>query len=135
MDNEIVIDGIHATMGRLASYAAKQALIGKNIVIVNANEVVIVGNKKEIAKRYKRKIAMGGASLKGPKIQRNPERILKRTIRGMVPHKFGRGSDAMERIMCYNEIPEKYKDVKKVHAGKEKKGKFITLKELVELIK
>lgn len=135
MENEIVIDGTSATMGRLASYVAKQALNGKKVAIINANKVVIVGHKREIIERYKRKVSMGGASLKGPKIIRNPERILKRTIRGMIPHKEGRGIDAMERIMCYNEMPEKYKDMKKIHAGKEKKGKFITLKELVEMIK
>ena len=122
-------------MGRLASYSAKQALLGKKVAIVNANEVVIIGDKKNIAEKYLRLIKKGGSSQKGPKISRTPERILKRVIRGMLPHDKSRGETALDRIRCYNEIPEEYKEVKKIHAGKEKRGKFITLKELVSLIK
>jgi large subunit ribosomal protein L13 len=135
MENKIVIDGKNATLGRLASYSAKQALIGKKVVIVNANEVIIIGRSQDILEKYKKLIKIGGSSLKGPKIIRTPERILKRTIRGMVPHKQGRGSEAMENIRCYNETPEEYKEIKKINAGKETHGKFITLKELVQKIK
>lgn len=134
-DKEIVIDGTNATLGRLASYAAKQALQGNSIVIVNAEKVIILGNRAEIAERYKKWIKQGGSSLKGPKVARTSERILKRTIRGMVPHKFGRGEDAMDLIRCYDEVPAKYESAKKITAGKEKGGKFIALKELVSLIK
>ena len=135
MQEEKIIDGTNATLGRLSSYAAKQALIGKKIVIINANEVVIVGDKKDIVNKYLTIIKKGGSSLKGPKIIRNPERILKRTIRGMLSHKSSRGKEAFDRVRCYNEIPEEYKESKKIVAGKEKRGKFITLKELVKLIK
>jgi len=135
MEKEIVIDGANATMGRLASYVAKQVLNGEKIVIVNANEVVIIGHKQSIVEEFKNIIKKGGSSLKGPRIIRSPERILKRTIRGMLPHKQIRGSDALDRVVCYNDVPEKYLSVKKVVAGKEKKGEKITLKELVRLIK
>ncbi|MEK6890951.1 MAG: 50S ribosomal protein L13 [Nanoarchaeota archaeon] len=134
MEKEIVIDGKHATMGRLASYAAKQALIGYKVVIVNSEEVVIIGNKKEIINRYHVKFKRGGSSLKGPKIEKNPERLLKRTIRGMLSHKQGRGADAFDRVRCYNTTPKEYQESKKIHAGKEKTGKFITLKQLFEVI-
>jgi large subunit ribosomal protein L13 len=134
-EKEIVIDGINATLGRLASYAAKQALQGNSVVIVNAEKVIILGNRAEIAERYKKWVKQGGSSLKGPKVVRTSERILKRTIRGMVPHKYGRGSDAMDIIRCYDGVPAKYANVKKITAGKEKGGKFITLGELVSLIK
>lgn len=132
---EIVIDGKNASMGRLASYSAKQAMLGKNIVIINANEVIIIGHKKDIIKRYLRKVRLGGSSQKGIKIIRTPERILKKTIRGMLSHKQQRGKDALSRIMCYNKVPEKYKEVKKIKAGKEKHGRFMTLKELVKELK
>tara|TARA_Y100000310_G_scaffold26446_2_gene25226 strand:- start:4712 stop:5113 length:402 start_codon:yes stop_codon:yes gene_type:complete len=132
---KVVIDGTHGTMGRLASYSAKQALLGKEVVIVNANEVVIVGRKEDIVSKYQVLITKGGASLKGPKIIRTPERILKRTIRGMLSHKQERGKAALGRIKCYNEVPAEFKDSKKVKAGKEKRGKFISLKELSGLLK
>ena len=131
---KIIIDGKHATMGRLASYVAKQAMLGKEVIIVNSNEVVIIGNKKDILSKYFRKFSLGGSSLKGPKVAKNPESLLKRTIRGMLDHKQGRGHDAFKRIKCYNSIPEEYKDSKKILAGKEKRGKFITLSQLFEII-
>ena len=132
---KIVIDGTHATMGRLASYSAKQALLGKEVVIVNVNEVVVVGRKEDTLSKYQILIEKGGSSLKGPKIIRTPERMLKRVIRGMLPHKQARGKKALGNIKCYNETPEEFKEVKKIHAGKEKRGKFISLKELVKLLK
>ncbi len=135
MNEEIIIDGKNATMGRLASYVAKQALLGRKIVIINANEVIIVGDKKNIIGKYQQRIRLGGHSLKGPKIIRTPERILKRTIKGMLSHKQVRGKNAMKNIMCYNKVPEEYKEKKKIVAGKIKKSKFITLKELSERIK
>ncbi len=135
MTNKLIIDGTNATMGRLGSYSAKQSLLGKQVIIVNANKVVIIGHKKDILSKYKILIKKGGSSQKGPKIIRTPERILKRVIRGMLPHKQYRGKKALNRIICYNEVPEEFKEVKKIHAGKEKRGKFISLKELVNLLK
>lgn len=132
---QLTIDGSHATMGRLASYAAKQALLGHDVIIVNANDVVIIGRKEDAVSKYQILIEKGGASLKGPRIIRTPERMLKRTIRGMLPHKQERGRTALSKIKCYNEIPEEYKEVKKIKAGKEKRGKFISLKDLVKLLK
>jgi len=132
--SKLVVDGTHATMGRLGSYVAKQALLGNEVVIVNANEVVIVGKKEDILDKYQVLIKKGGSSLKGPRIIRNPERILKRTIRGMLPHKQERGKTALNKIKCYNETPEEFKEVKKIKAGKEKRGKFLSLKELAKLI-
>jgi len=132
---EIIIDGKNAIMGRLASYSAKQALFGKKVIILNANEVIILGSKKDISAKYIQRIKKGGSSIKGPQIVRTPERILKRTIRGMLSHKQSRGREALKRVMCYNKVPKEYEHVKKIIGGKEKHTKFITLNELVRLIK
>ncbi len=43
-----IIDGKDAVLGRLASYAAKEALKGEEVIIVNCKEVIITGNKKDI---------------------------------------------------------------------------------------
>ena len=134
MEDKIIIDGTHATMGRLSSFVAKQALLGKKIIIVNVNEVVIVGKKEDILSKYQILVKKGGSSQKGPRIIRTPERILKRVIRGMLPHKQMRGRDALNNIRCYNEIPAEFLEVKKIRAGKEKRGKFILLKELSRLL-
>ena len=134
--HKIIIDGENSVMGRLASYSAKQAILGKTIIILNCNKVIIIGNKNDIVKRYKHKIQIGGSSLKGPKIIRTPERILKQAIRGMLSHKQVRGINSLKRIICYNKGPEEYKDVENVSIFKnEKYQKYITLKELVNRLK
>ena len=127
---KLIIDAHGATLGRLASYAAKQALQGKSVIIVNCSDAVIVGGKRSIIKEYLITRQRGGASLRGPFFPKNPERIVKRTIRGMLPFRQGRGADALKRVMCYNKTPEEYKDAKKLTAGKEKKTTTIKLSEL-----
>ena len=125
---EIVIDGTNAIMGRLASYAAKQSLKGERIAIVNAEKVIITGNKKNILENFYAKRRMSGSTIKGPKTSILAEKILKRTIRGMLPdHREGRGKEALGRIRCYKGIPKEYQDSKKILAGKEKGNKYIYL--------
>ena len=120
-----VIDGTNAVLGRLASYAAKQALLGEEIVIVNCEKVIITGNRQNILEDFRDKRTKIGSGQKGPKISRVPYMIVKRAIRGMLSHRKGRGKEALARIMCYEGIPEKYKDAKMIHSGKEKHGKFM----------
>jgi len=131
---KIVIDANNAILGRLASYAAKQALLGKEIVIVNCNDAVITGKKSSIVSEYMVARARGGSSLKGPFFPKSPERILKRTIRGMLSYKQGRGREALKRIICYNATPAEYEEAKKIIAGKEKNIKTIKLSELSKVI-
>ena len=138
MEKEIVIDGKNATMGRLASYAAKQTLLGKKVIIVNSNEVVIIGNEKDIISKYQRKYSLGGSSLKGPKVAKSPERLLKRTVRGMLSYKQARGYEAWKRVMCYNSLPTKYESAKKLvlkeSSLENKNVKTMALKEVARLI-
>ena len=47
-----IIDGTGAIMGRLASYVAKEALKGEEVVILNCNDVIITGNRKNIKKNF-----------------------------------------------------------------------------------
>ena len=130
MEMKIVIDGKNALLGRLASFAAKQSLLGKEISIVNCNEVVVSGKPKSIIGEYKAMRNKGGSSLKGPFFPRLPERIVKRTIRGMLSHRQVRGRDALKRIRCYNETPVEFEKSKMIKSGKEKNIKKIKLRDL-----
>jgi large subunit ribosomal protein L13 len=134
MNNKVVIDGKNAILGRLAGYAAKQALLGKEIAIVNCKEVVVSGKPKSVISEYQERRQKGGAALKGPFFPRNPERIVKRTVRGMLSYKQRRGRNALKKIKCYNELPSEYKESKKIVAGKEKKIKTIKLGDLSKQI-
>jgi len=134
MNEKLIIDATDAPLGRLASYAAKQALLGKNIVILNCESSIISGNKKSVIKEYTKARQRGGSSLKGPHFPKSPERIVKRTIRGMLSYKQGRGSSAFKRIICYNAMPIEYQSVNKLSLQKELKINKITLKELSKKI-
>ena len=129
--SKIIIDAENAIFGRVCSYAAKKALEGNDIVVVNANKVIVTGNRADLIGKYNDLKRKGGHSLKGPKYIANPQNMMKRSIRGMLPdHRVGQGRVAFKRVMCYNEVPEEFKgkEMQKVHT--EKKIKYITLKEL-----
>ena len=126
-----IINGENATMGRLASYAAKQVLKGEEIVIVNCEKVIITGNKENIEREYRESRDKVGSTQKGPKISRLPEKIVKRCIRGMLPnHREGRGKEALKRVKCYKGIPKQFEKEKMIKAGKEKGNKYIFVEQL-----
>ena len=103
----IVIDAENLIMGRLASHVAKMLLTGQEVAIVNAEKVVISGNKKRILEDYYHKRSVGGPR-KGPNFPRMPDRILKRTIRGMVPFKKTTGKEALKRLRVYIGVPSEF---------------------------
>lgn len=103
-----VIDAKGLIMGRLASVVAKRLLAGEEIAIVNADKAIISGSKVTTLNEYKFIREMGTREF-GPYFPRRPERILKRTVRGMLPYKRARGKDAMSRIKVYVGIPLEFK--------------------------
>jgi large subunit ribosomal protein L13 len=126
-----LIDGKNAVLGRLASYVVKEALKGEEIIILNCEHIIITGNKKNIKENFEIKKRRVGSSQKGPKHSEMSEKIVKRAIRGMLPnHRFGKGREAFKRIKCYNKVPKEFEESKKIVGGKEKKTKFIQIKEI-----
>jgi len=131
-----IIDGKGAVLGRLASYVSKEALKGEDIIILNCEQVIITGNRKNIEENFRERRSRVGSSQKGPKHSASSERIVKRTIRGMLPeHRFGRGRKAFKKIKCYVGIPKEFQESKTIKAGKGKPFKFITIKEVSKWIK
>jgi len=107
-----VIDATDLRAGRLATRAAKLALEGEDVAIVNSEKAVVTGNKDAIIKKYigKRNI---GTPEKGPHFPKTPDRILKRTIRGMLPYKKETGKKAFKRIKTYLGVPKEFGSVEK----------------------
>ena len=131
---QIVIDATNAILGRLASFAAKQSLLGKSVIIVNCNEAVVSGTKANILKEYKIARARGGSAQRGPHFPKSPDRIVKRTVRGMLSYKQGRGEAALDRVICHNNTPAELVEAKKILSGKEKSIKTIKLSEVARLM-
>lgn len=102
-----VINADGLILGRLASYAAKRALEGEEIAIVNAEKVVISGSKATTFEHYQTKVRRGSRE-GGPFFPRRPDHIVKRTVRGMLPYKRQRGADALKRVMIYVGVPVQY---------------------------
>jgi len=136
MENKkIIIDAENGSFGRIGSFAAKNALEGNEVIIVNSEKAIITGSKKNVIEKYSILRDKGGHSQKGPKIIKIPHRILKRGIRGMLPdHRRGIGKQAFLKIKCYDGIPKEFKDEKMTKMESIKHDKFITLKELSEKI-
>jgi large subunit ribosomal protein L13 len=103
MDERFLIDAEGQVAGRLASRAAKEALKGRRVVIVNAEKAVITGSPKFVIGRYYGMVSRGDP-YHGPFYPRIPDRMLKRMIRGMLPKRPG-GRNALRRIRVYNSVP------------------------------
>jgi len=110
----IIIDATDTVLGRMASFAAKKALAGEEVVIVNAEKAIITGNKEDIFKRYKTRRDVGDR-YHGPFFPRMPDRIVRRAIRGMLPYKSGKGREAYKRIKVFIGVPKEYKDKEMVN--------------------
>lgn len=129
---KIVIDATNGALGRIAAYAAKQALSGKEIVIVNCEKAIVTGTKDDILKKYKIARAKGGSAQMGPNFPKSSERIVKRTIRGMLPYKSERGRTALQRIICYNALPQEYENSNPITMVKKVKVKSLKLSRISE---
>ena len=104
----MIIDASGMILGRLASLAAKELLAGEELHIVNAEKAIISGRRVSVYREYDEMVNKGSTE-NGPHYPKRPERILKRTVRGMVPHKTKRGRDAMSRLRVYVGVPPEFK--------------------------
>ena len=102
-----VIDGSEHILGRLATYVAKDLLNGEQIVIVNAEKIVITGRKEQILEDYKQRRDRGvkGRNRRGPYYPRMPDRMVKRSIRGMLPYQQPKGRTAFKKLKVYIGVP------------------------------
>jgi large subunit ribosomal protein L13 len=121
---EIVINASGVLLGRLCTHAAKQALLGHQVRIVNCDRAVVSGKKPHIRQEYYKKWSRG-VPKKGPFILRRPERFVKRTVRGMLPHRQSRGRAALKRVRCFTGMPDEYKDKQYIDMKKSNANKII----------
>jgi large subunit ribosomal protein L13 len=96
---DTVIDARDCILGRVASQVAERALDGERIAVVNAEQAVITGRKEDVIGTYRKRTELG--SDRGPYYPKRPDRIMKRSIRGMVPYKRPRGRQAFENVRVY----------------------------------
>lgn len=97
---KLYVDGENAILGRLGSFVSKKLLQGYEVEVVNSGGVIITGDRKVIVNKMVDMRQKGGASQKGPKITKLPDRMLKRKIRGMLPRENAKGREALKRLKC-----------------------------------
>ncbi len=132
-----VIDASGLIMGRLSSHVAKRLRNGEEIVIVNAEKAIISGNRAQLLEFYshRRHRAPSQSKAKGPYYPRTADRILKRTVRGMVEYKKPSGRAALKRLKVYLGVPKELKGAKMETletARKPHLARYITLAELTK---
>jgi len=98
-DADVVVDARDCILGRVASQVAEHALDGERVAVVNAERAVITGREGQIEEKFRKRRDVG--SDRGPAYPKRPDRIFKRSIRGMLPHKRPRGREAFENVRVY----------------------------------
>lgn len=130
----VVIDAKGAVVGRLGARVAKLLLAGQAVEIINADQAVILGNLASAKEKF--------ASRRGQKNKRNPDEsphwprspplLLRRMIRGMLPHKSRRGRDAYHLLKVTGGAPVDAKPTTIKEASSAGKHRMFTLSELGE---
>jgi len=105
----IVYDASDLVVGRLSSHIAKELLLGKEIKVVNCERAILTGSKSTLMSKFGN-FKNIGKPFHGPFTPRMPDRILRRSIKRMLPHKAARGREAYKRVMCYIGVPEELKN-------------------------
>ncbi|HEY3750247.1 MAG TPA: 50S ribosomal protein L13 [Pseudonocardiaceae bacterium] len=117
-----VIDAEDVVLGRLATQVAT-LLRGKHkptyaphvdtgdfVVIVNAEKVALTGNKRDQAFVYRHSGFPGGLRKRsfGEMLDKQPDRLLEKTIKGMLPHnRLGRAMASKLKVYAGPEHPHK----------------------------
>lgn len=128
----LIIDATNSRLGRMATHAAKAALQGQEVIIVNCEAAIITGTKSVIMEEYIWKRDLGRPT-KGPFIPRMPDRFVRRVIRSMLPYKDAHGTAAFKRVMCYTGTPKQYEG-KGISIEAKPAVKKMTVKELCTLL-
>lgn len=107
----ILVDAEGLILGRMASKIAKKLLRGEQVVIVNSEKAVISGRRSNKMAEAKEFLAVGGVG-RGPFHYRRPDRIVRKTVKGMLPTKQSKGKQAYKRLKVFIGVPTEFKGQK-----------------------
>jgi len=101
---ETVIDADGRVLGRLAVQVAERLKDGDDVHVINAEKAVVTGDREKVFQDYRDKQDRGNRE-HGPYYPKAPDRIVKRTVRGMMPDNT-EGQEAFKRLRTYVGNPE-----------------------------
>ena len=126
-----IIDGRNAVLGRLGSVVAQRIMDGEEIVVVNAESIIVTGERDMIFADYKARVDRGDTTKrKGPFYPRRADLLFKRSVRGMIPWTTTSGREAYRRLHVFVGTPKQFADaeMEKVDGAMKKiSGKYTTL--------
>jgi len=111
-NKHIVVDASNCISGRLCSKVSKLLLQGNRVSVVNAEKVMVSGNKYEVIESYKKRLEVSSVTnpINGPFHPRRPDTIITKMIRGMVPKRKSSGIQSFKRLRVYIGIPDELKN-------------------------
>ncbi len=136
MEHVKVYDAENMVVGRLGAKAAKAAMLGNTVVIVNVEKAIITGRRRTVIESFKEKfnIRTSYNPRRGPFHERRPDKMVRKMLRGMLPWPTPRGKAAYRRIKVYIGVPQQYAESEKIVLEGAKyrsmKQKYITVADL-----
>jgi large subunit ribosomal protein L13 len=111
-NKHVVVDVSNCISGRVCSKISKLLLQGNRVSVVNAEKVMVSGNKYQVIESYKKNLEVSSVTnpIHGPFHPRRPDTIITRMIRGMVPKRKPSGMQAFKRLRVYIGTPEELKN-------------------------
>jgi len=103
-----VVNAEGKVLGRLASEIA-QIAEEEEVAVVNSEHAVISGDEQEIKEEYQTKYERGRRDT-GPYYPKRADKILKRTVRNMLPYKESDGREQFSNVKTYLGLPERMED-------------------------
>jgi len=97
------IDGADHILGRLSTSVVEALKDGEDVEIYNADRVIVTGRPDDIIQKYRGKYERGSKE-HGPKYPKAPDRMVRRTVRGMLPDSK-QGRKMYERLQVYTTEP------------------------------
>ena len=111
-----VINAKNKILGRLCTEISSALLREQDkIIVVNANDAIITGQKDNIMERFQERTHRRGKGnpSKNAKYPRYPDKMVKFAVRGMLPRN-ARGTAALKKLKVFIDAPEVYqKDLPK----------------------
>jgi large subunit ribosomal protein L13 len=107
----VIVNAEGLILGRMCSRVAKRLLNGEDVIIVNAEKAVLSGKRRSKVAEAKQFLEVG-APKRGPFHYRRPDRIVLKTVRGMLPIRQTKGKNALARLRVFMGVPKELKDQK-----------------------
>ena len=133
-----IIDAKGLVYGRLASKCAELILSGEEVIVLNAEQMIITGERDTVFAKYKASVDRGDTTKrKGPFYPRRADLLFKRCVRGMIPWMTSSGRDAFRRLHVYVRVPKCFTNCETVVIEEAKRsinGKYTTLGAVAEFL-